>query len=102
MPVPVAWMYGTHKHVGKAENLSVGGLFIATPEPPVLGSLVLLLFHTPEGEVRVRGTVRSVKPGEGMGLGITSMDSETRARLSRWVDLLTKQAVAPEPVAAER
>jgi hypothetical protein len=99
-PVPVAWMQGTQKAVAKAENLSLGGLFIGTPTPPPVGALVQLLFHTPEGEVRVRATVRNVKPGKGMGLAITSMDQDHRARLSRWLQLLAKQAEATEPVAA--
>ena len=98
-PVPVAWMQGTQKAVAKAENLSLGGLFIGTPTPPPVGALVLLLFHTPEGEVRVRATVRNVKPGKGMGLAITSMEQDHRARLSRWLQLLAKQSEAtPEPV----
>jgi len=99
-PVPVAWMQGTQKAVAKAENLSLGGLFIGTATPPPIGALVLLLFHTPEGEVRVRATVRNVKPGKGMGLAITSMDQDHRARLSRWLQTLAKQAEAAEPVAA--
>ena len=94
-------MHGTEKNVAKAENLSLGGLYISTPAPPSLGSLVLLLFHTPEGEVRVRSTVRNVSPGKGMGLAITSMDQEHRARLSRWLQVLAKQGEAsPERVAA--
>jgi hypothetical protein len=99
-PVPVAWMQGTQKAVAKAENLSLGGLFIKTPTPPPIGALVQLLFHTPEGEVRVRATVRNVKPGTGMGLAITSMEQDHRARLSRWLQLLAKQAETAEPVAA--
>jgi hypothetical protein len=94
-------MHNSQKSVAKAENLSLGGLFIGTPTPPPVGSLILLLFHTPEGEVRVRATVRNVKPGKGMGLAITSMDQDHRARLSRWLQLLAKQAeAASEPVAA--
>jgi hypothetical protein len=42
-----------------------------------------------------------VKPGKGMGLAITSMDQDHRARLSRWLQLLAKRAEATaEPVAA--
>jgi L-asparaginase II len=44
--------------------------------------------------------VRNVKPGKGMGLAITSMDQDHRARLSRWLQLLAKQAEVAEPVAA--
>jgi hypothetical protein len=100
-PVPVAWMHGSLRCVSKAENLSLGGLFISTPPPPPIGALVVLLFHTPEGEVRVRSTVRNQIVGRGMGLAITSMDQEHRARLGRWLQLLlSKQAEAPELVAA--
>jgi hypothetical protein len=99
-PVPVAWMHNSQKSVAKAENLSLGGLFIGTATPPPAGSLIMLLFHTPEGEVRVRATVRNVKPGKGMGLAITSMDQDHRARLSRWLQILAKQAEGTaEPVA---
>ena len=96
-PVPVAWMHGSQKNVARAENLSLGGLFIGTKTPPPVGSLILLLFHSPEGEVRVRATVRNVMEGKGMGLAITSMDQEHRARLSRWLQLLAK---APQAAAA--
>jgi PilZ domain len=100
-PVPVAWMYNTQKCVSKAENLSLGGLFIATPNPPPVGALIILLFHTPEGEVRVRSTVRNQIAGKGMGLAITSMEQEHRARLSRWLIALAKQAeTATDPPAA--
>jgi hypothetical protein len=57
------------------------------------------VFHTPEGEVRVRATVRNHIAGQGMGLAITSMDQEHRARLSRWLQLLSKQAEAAEAAA---
>jgi hypothetical protein len=97
-PVPVAWMHGSQKNVARAENLSLGGLFIGTKTPPPVGSLVLLLFHSPEGEVRVRATVRNVVEGKGMGLAITSMDQEYRARLSRWLQLLAKGSEAAAPV----
>jgi len=99
--VPVAWMHGTLRYVSKAENLSLGGLFISTPTPPPVGALLVLLFNTPEGEVRVRATVRNHVAGQGMGLAITSMDQEHRARLSRWLQLLSKQAESAESVAAK-
>jgi hypothetical protein len=99
-PVPVAWMWGSLKCVSKAENLSLGGLFISTPTPPPVGALVVLLFHTPEGEVRVRSTVRDQVAGKGIGLAITSMDQEHRARLSRWLQQLSRHTEAEESVVA--
>jgi hypothetical protein len=96
-PVLVAWMYGSQRTLSSAKNLSLGGLFIVTPAPPPLGVSLKLLFNTPEGEVRVRGVVRSVTPGRGMGLAIVSMEQEHRARLSRWFQHLEKESEAPTP-----
>ena len=94
--VPVAWMTSSgKKDVSKAEGLSMGGLFIRTPTPAEVGSLVLLLFKTPGGDVRVRAMVRDVIPGKGMGMAITSMDTEHRARLSRWLQTLNEEAEKP-------
>lgn len=94
-PVPVAWMLGAQRTVSAAENLSLGGLFIVTTAPPPLGVSLKLLFHTPEGEVRVRAVVRDVSPGRGMGLAIVAMEQEHRARLSRWFQYLQKETETP-------
>ena len=96
-PVPVAWMYGTEKHLAQAENLSLGGLFIRAANPPAAGASIKLLFQAPEGEVRARAVVRNLVPGEGMGLKIMSMDPEHRSRLLRWLQRLEKEAEA-QPV----
>jgi hypothetical protein len=95
--VPVAWMCGTQKHLALAENLSLGGLFIRTANPPAAGTSIKLLFEAPEGEVRARAAVRNVVPGQGMGLKIMSMEPEHRSRLLRWLQRLEKEAEA-QPV----
>jgi hypothetical protein len=56
----------------------------------------MLLFHTPESEVRVRATVRNVKTGQRNGLAITSMDQDHRARLSRWLQILSNRRKLPQ------
>ena len=61
----VAWKNGCHKSVSPVENLALGGLFIRTKTPAIVGTMLQLVFNTPQGEVRVRATVRVVKPGEG-------------------------------------
>jgi hypothetical protein len=91
----VAWKNGSQKYVSRAEDLGLGGLFVRTQNPPVVGTSLQLLFNTPEGEVRVRAVVRSLVVGRGMGLGIVAMDQEHRTRLDRW---LKKLAVEVQPI----
>ncbi len=94
----VAWKTGTQKVVSPLENLGLGGLFVSTKTPPPAGTILQMVFNTPQGEVRVRATVRLVKPGEGMGVSISSMDPEDRGRLDRWLKQL---AVPDQPVGTE-
>ncbi len=78
----VAWQGdGLERTVSKVQDLSLGGVFIATAEPPPMGTVLKLLFSMPEGEVRITAVVRSVRPGEGMGVKFTDMTGKDRARL---------------------
>ncbi len=86
IPLPigvwVAWQGdGLERTVSKVQDLSLGGVFIATAEPPPMGTVLKLLFSMPEGEVRITAVVRSVRPGEGMGVKFTDMTGKDRARL---------------------
>jgi hypothetical protein len=96
-PVLVAWKNGTEKHVSRVENLGLGGLFVCTKDAPAVGTSLQLVFDAPEGEVRVRAIVRNLVPGQGMGVGIVSMDQEHRARLDRWLKRLAADAEAATP-----
>ena len=92
-----AWKCGTQKFVSPVENLALGGLFIRTKNPPSSGTIVQLVFNTPQGEVRVRASARNVVMGVGMGVAIVSMEQEDRGRLDRWLKQL---ATVEEPVVA--
>jgi hypothetical protein len=83
----VAWKNGSQKTVSPVENLALGGLFIRTKTPAILGSMLQLVFNTPQGEVRVRAVVRNVSV-EGMGVAIVSMEQEHRGRLDCWLKTL--------------
>jgi hypothetical protein len=85
----VAWKNGSQKTVSPVENLALGGLFLRTKNPAAIGTMLQLVFNTPQGEVRVRASVRNVQPGVGMGVAIVSMEQEDRGRLDRWLRLLT-------------
>jgi PilZ domain-containing protein len=68
--------------------MGMGGLFIRTKEPVAVGTMIRLLVDLPSGEVRGRAIVRSVKAGEGMGVGIVSMNPEDRSRLNHFLGKL--------------
>jgi hypothetical protein len=84
----VAWKTPEQREVSQVKNIALGGLFIQTKKPPKKGSTLQMLIVTPRGNLRVRAGVRSVIPGEGMGVEIVSMDPEDRGRLERWLKTL--------------
>jgi PilZ domain-containing protein len=79
----VAWHDGGKRLASRIKILGMGGLFISIPDPPAVGTAVRLIFEVPSGEVRARAIVRSVKPGEGMGVEFKEMAMEDRARLQQ-------------------
>jgi hypothetical protein len=84
----VAWQHVGGRGVARVATLGLGGLFIATPFPAPVGTLVKLVFDVPGGEVRARATVKNVKEGQGMAVAFVSMESEDRARLNQLVKRL--------------
>src|SRR6266700_1321700 len=94
----VAWKNGCQKFVSPVENLALGGLFIRTKDPLSAGTMLQLMFNTPQGQVRVRAVVRNVKVGEGMGVAIVSMEQEDRGRVDQWL----KQLKTAEETAESR
>ncbi len=79
----VAWQYSGGRSVSRVSTLGLGGLFIATPDPPPLGALLKLVFDVPGGEVRARAIVKNIKPGHGMAVAFIQMGQEDRARWAR-------------------
>jgi hypothetical protein len=87
----VAWKTSEHREVSPVGAIALGGLFVRTKNPPKAGSTIQMLVVTPGGYLRMRATVRSVTPGEGMGVAIVSMDPEDRGKLDRWLKQLATQ-----------
>ena len=85
----VAWEHYGIRKVSRVQVLALGGLFIATPEPPPVGDVIKLIFEVPSGDVRARAMVRDSQPGKGMGIEFTGMNTEARARLNRLMKLLS-------------
>lgn len=86
----VAWEHAGVRKVSSASVLALGGLFIATEDPPPVGDVLKLVFEVPGGEVRARAVVCDSQPGKGMGIQFTSMAQDARARLSQLMKTLTR------------
>jgi PilZ domain-containing protein len=78
------------RSVSRLETLSLGGVFIRTPEPPPIGSTLNLLLDMQNGDVRARAIVRRVTPSKGMGIEFISMTPEDRARLNKQLQQLMR------------
>lgn len=87
----VAWQAGADRTVSRVKSLSLGGVFITTPNPPPVGTLVRLLFEVPGGEVRSRGIVKRSVRGQGMGIQFSHMGHDDRARLHQLLNRLMKE-----------
>jgi hypothetical protein len=90
----VAWQCTGESAVTRVRTIGLGGLFITTPEPPAVGSILKVLIEVPEGEVRARAVVRYVEPKAGMGIEFTNMGFEDRARLQHLLRRLMPQPPA--------
>ena len=79
----VAW-YGGHDHqTSRVQTLGMGGVFIASSNPPPVDSKMRLVFEVPDGTVRADGIVRSVLPGKGMGVEFTKLGTKDRILLAK-------------------
>src|SRR6202171_4954934 len=85
-----AWRVGEAENVAAAEPVGPGELFLFTPNPPLTGSMIDLLFHVETGrtEIRARATVCHATPGTGRGVTVLNMRHEDRSRVA---DLLKLQ-----------
>ncbi|HXU20657.1 MAG TPA: PilZ domain-containing protein [Verrucomicrobiae bacterium] len=89
----VAWQQdGQKQSVSRVCDLNIGGLFIATPKPASVGTVISVLFSVPEGEIRGHATVRNFKAGEGMGVQFTAMGGQDTDRLRKLVARLLDAA----------
>jgi len=85
----IAWQYSAGRSVSRVSTLGLGGLFIATSDPPPVGTLLKVVFDIPGGEVRARVIVKNIKPGHGMAVAFVQMEQEDRARLDQLLKKLT-------------
>ena len=68
---PVAFQVGASPRVGAScRDVSLGGMFIETPEPASYGAEVMIYLTLPglRDEAAIKSTVRWTKRGAGMGV----------------------------------
>jgi curved DNA-binding protein CbpA len=82
----VAWRSGSQQGVSRLGTVSMGGLFLKTPNPPAADSPLELLIDVTSGvQVRARAIVRNSQAGKGMGVKFVHMGAEDRSRLNQFL-----------------
>jgi hypothetical protein len=79
----ITWRGREGSSISKVETISVGGLSIATPEPPSKDELLHLSFEVPAGEVSTQAIVRHSREKAGMGVEFVAISDEARTRLNQ-------------------
>jgi hypothetical protein len=91
----VSWTLNGKKNTSRVRDLNIGGVFVATPEPPPKGARIGMLFSVQEGEIRTDGLVRNVSGREGVGVEFVDTPQADSLRLKTLVArLLRAQAKA--------
>jgi hypothetical protein len=62
--------------------MSMGGLFIETPQPRAEGLHARLHFLVQEGQIRAEAVVRHIQSGKGLGLKFTALSEQDRPKLA--------------------
>ncbi len=86
----VYWKCQGREDVSQVRNMSMGGLFIATPQARPSGTLTRLDFLVAEGQIRADAVVRHAKAGAGLGLKFTALAEQDRPKLAALLTRLRK------------
>ena len=80
----------SHFFTGLSEDISEGGLFVATYERLPIGTRLALSFELQDGPVEVRGEVRWVRDADqfegwpGLGIAFTELPAEAVERIASY------------------
>ena len=75
---------------GVTSDLSMGGCFVCTSKPLMLGSRVRLTMKRKEQVVEALSVVRIVKPRIGMGIEFLDIETKFQSTFERWLEQLRK------------
>jgi PilZ domain-containing protein len=86
----VYWKCQGREDVSLVRNMSIGGLFIETPETKPAGMLTRLDFLVEEGQIRADAVVRHATTGAGIGLKFTALSEQDRPKLATLITRLRR------------
>ena len=86
----VYWECQGRDDVSSVRNMSMGGLFIETPQPRPSGAVTRLDFLVAEGQIQVDAVVRHARAGEGLGLRFTALSERDRPKLAALITRLRR------------
>ncbi|PYT96446.1 MAG: hypothetical protein DMG36_00375 [Acidobacteria bacterium] len=86
----VYWKCQGRDDVSQVRNMSLGGLFIETPQPQASGTITRLDFLVAEGQIWADAIVRHAKAGAGLGLRFTALSEQDRPKLAALISRLRK------------
>jgi hypothetical protein len=84
----VCWKCQGRDDISLVRNMSMGGLFIETPQPRPTGTVTRLDFLVAEGQIRADAIVRHAKSGSGLGLKFTALNEQDRPKLAALITRL--------------
>ena len=87
----VYWHCRGMDDVSRVCDLSVGGMFLATPAPPPLGAKAQLDFLVQEGQIRAEAVVRHCVPGGGLGLKFTAIADKDGPQLVTLISRMMRE-----------
>lgn len=86
----VCWKCQGREDISLVRNMSMGGLFIETPQPRPSGTVTRLDFLVAEGQIRADAIVRHAKAGAGLGLKFTALNEKDRPQLAALIGRLRR------------
>src|SRR2546425_12385653 len=78
----VYWRCHGREDVSRVRDMSMGGLFIETPESREEGVQARLHFLVQEGQIRADEVVRHSRSSVGLGLKFTALGEQDRPKLA--------------------
>jgi uncharacterized protein (TIGR02266 family) len=88
--IELEFAHDSHFFAGLSQDISEGGIFVATYERLPIGTGLSLTFEIQEGSVEVRGEVRWIRDAEqgdhrpGLGIAFTEVSPEAADRIARY------------------
>ncbi len=77
---------------GRAVDVARHGLFVAVVDAPRNRHLVQLVIHLPDGPMQAAATVMRTLPGQGVGLSLFALSSETKHRWDAFISHAAEHA----------